>query len=104
MKLADAPIWQCRPREITCRHGHPYVSRAMSDATGNLDYTRVDGLVPYTCTACTPHSYAIGVASRYHELITFYSATREQLHEFLARDMSTFDLLRFLGYVSEVSA
>lgn len=94
-------MWSCKPREIHCRHGHkPRRERGPDGSIGGTDYTRVDGLVPYTCTVCVPHSYAVGVASRYHELITFYACSQEQLHAFLERDMTTYELLNFLGYAN----
>lgn len=82
-----------------CRYGHPLID--VRDRSQLLTY-RVDGHIFQTCRECAPCSYAFGVASRYHDLITFYAISHTQLLEVLAvpATVPTRDILTLIGYAT----
>lgn len=91
------PIWHAQMRTPTCRYGHVQID--VRDAEQIRDY-RVDGHLWQTCRRCSPSTYAFGVLTRFHRMVTFYAITQEQLREALGwpDDVETLDVLRSLGY------
>lgn len=88
------PIWHSALRTPVCRYGHPLIN--LHDQSMVTEY-EADGLLWLTCRVCTPHTYALGVLSRYHALITYYAITREQLAAG-RRSLDMPQLLKTLGY------
>jgi len=97
--LVCPPIWHSVSRTPVCRYGHPQVD--LRDTAMVLEY-RVDGIVLQTCRTCDPCTYALGVISRSHRLITYYDLSYDQLGLMLRLpdDTEVIEMLSMLGYSS----
>ena len=102
MRLARSPIWTCNQRTPACRFGHVRIDVRHSNVVAEY---RFDGFLLWTCTSCEPSTYAFGIASSYHDLLTMYDISRTQLDHIrtLSPSVKAIEVLEYLGYSGDAA-